>query len=458
MRRLNRPLRFVCTLGLLGLAGCVAPPTAPSSVSSASAPLPPPTAVAVTDVLPRWRVFFPALNEALASLDFSVITAESAEAPLPVLPVETRAALERVVNGCTLAAGEGFEFARIHGPETPFPEHQPLRMLAAARTVLARVAIAEGDFARAEDLVAQGLAQGRASLAAQEGILPLIHAVSIWESALDGVHALARSPALPPATARRLLAVLQGDATLAQNACARAFRGEYTFVYRVVAERLPQADDPDLLLSGISSLGMDTPAPLPAGVPGLGPTKHLLLDLPATFAAYEADLAPYLNSLARSSRLPRGLFGRTTASVLTVYQAELGSFYRYATSDDPPLPEYLASVRNAVEATANPGGKLLACFMTPPWEVLMSTTLRREAQRSALCGLLAWRIHGRPAPWSELTDLLPLPPADPFSDGALKFETGGDPRVWSVYQDGNDDGGPGIEGNVGQPLDLVWRF
>jgi hypothetical protein len=38
---------------------------------------------AVSDVLPRWRAPFPALQEAVAALEFSLITAEASDAPLP---------------------------------------------------------------------------------------------------------------------------------------------------------------------------------------------------------------------------------------------------------------------------------------------------------------------------------------------------------------------------------------
>jgi tetratricopeptide (TPR) repeat protein len=184
-----------------------------------------------------------------------------------------------------------------------------------------------------------------------------------------------------------------------------------------------------------------------------------MVRLDEALAAYEADLAPYLAALAGGARFPGGLYTRSTAATLAGYRTELGEFYRYATTNDPPVPEYLSSVRGALEGTANPGGKLLACFMTPPWEVLITTTLRREAQRSALCGLLAWRIRGNPARWSEVTALLPAAPADPFSAGPLLCDPSGpEPRVWSVYQNGQDDGGPAMIGNQGQPADLVWRF
>jgi hypothetical protein len=357
---------------------------------------------------------------------------------------------------CVLAPDEKLVFARIHGPETPFPDHQPLRQLAMARTILARFALAEHDLARAEYLVSANLAQARATFAAQEGLIPLIHAISIWQSALEGVEALAASPDLTPVEAHRLLAVLQGDDKLAQSALAAAMKGEFEFVYRVIVERMPQTDDPDLLLSAIGSLGMAPPEPLKSGELGIGRTDTLLLDVPATLAAYEADLASYFVALKKSSRLPRGLYADTTAQTLAGYRKELGAFYDYATLDEPSTPASLAKVRNALEGATNPGGKLLACFLTPPWETLFTSALRREAHRAAICGLLAWRIHGRPAPWSELTDILPAPPADPFSDGPLRVALTPTPRIWSVYTNGTDNGGTLVDDNIGQPDDLVW--
>lgn len=409
-------------------------------------------------MLPRWRELLPELSAAVAAAEVDFFAAEWPEEPLPTLTPEVRARLGRVLDACTLGPGEMLAFDRIHGPETPFADHQPLRQLAAVRTTLTRIALAEGDIVRAEALAVAGLAQARAALTAQEGIIPLIHAAGVWASALNGVHALARSPALPVDFARRLLIVLQGDAGLAQVACARTLRGEYIYIYRVVVERLPQTNDPDVLLSSIGSLGMGPPETVPPGEPSLGLTKRVLLDVPATLAAYQADLAPYLAALEKSSRLPQGLFARSTAATLGAYQKELGAFYHYATTDEVLTHGQRAKARAAMEAVANPGGKLLACLLTPPWEVILGTALRREAQRSALCGLLAWRIHGRPAAWSELTDLLPTAPADPFSDGALRFETGERPRVWSVYLDGVDGGGVPVPDNLGQPPDLVWRF
>ncbi len=435
--------RPALVLALLALAGCASPP----------APPPPDD-----DALPRWRRAFEALETQGAAHDLH--QTESADAPPPDYPPETVARFTALVAPFSLGPGETLRPPRLRGPETPFPDHHPLRQIAALRTNLARAALAAGDRPRALALVDANLAQARSTLREQFGLIPLIHAQGVWQSALDGVHALAADPGLTPAEARALLTELEGDAGLASLALNRALRGEYEDVYRVVVERMPATDDPDLLLSAVSMLGMDTPEPLPPGEPGLGLTDHPLLDVPATLAAYEADLAPYLAALARETRLPRGLYASTTAVTLDGYRRELGAFFAYACDELPPGPLHLARARADLLGTTNPGGKLLAVLLTPSWEPLLASALRREAQRAALCGLLAWRIHGAPADWPALVaaGVLKIPPADPFAEPAapLRHELGKHPRVWSVHLDARDDGGIPVEGNVGQPDDLVW--
>jgi len=438
-----RPPRLLCALALLALAACATPP--------ARQP-------AATDALPRWRAAFESFTARDTHDD--LFETESADTPSPALPPETFARLENSLAPFALLPGETLRLPRLHGPETPFPDHQPLRRLASLRTNLARAALAAGDRPRALALVETNLAQARATLREQSGLIPLIHAQGVWQCALDGVHALAADPGLAPDEARALLRDLEADAGLASLALTRALRGEFEDVYRVVVERIPATDDPDLLLSAVSMLGMDTPVPLAPGEIGLGLTEHPLLDVPATLAAYEADLAPYLAALARETRLPRGLYARTTAVTLAAHRNELGAFFTYACGELPPgLPEH-ARARADLLATTNPGGKLLAVLLTPAWEPLIASALRREAQRSALCGLLAWRIHGAPADWDTLVaaGVLAAPPADPFADPAapLRCELRDRPRVWSVHLDSRDDGGVPVEGNVGQPDDLVW--
>lgn len=451
-------LRAACALALLALGACSTPPAPPAAPAAPTPRIAEPAAPAGVNVLPAWRENFEKKGGVFEGIDSDLFASESADTPLAPLPPELRARLGALIDGCSLKSGETIVFNRIHGPETPFPDHQPLRMIATARTALVRTAAAENDFVRAESLALAGLAQARATMESQAGLLPLIHALAVWEAALDGVHALARHPTLPEAAARRLLAALQADSRLAQTGLDRALRGEYHYVYRVVVERLPQTDSPDKLLSGIGSLGMDVAAEPDPNEPNLGRTKHPLLDVAATLDAAQADLAPYLAAINRSPRLPSGLFERTTAQTLDGWRRDLGDFYYYATVDYTPTPAELGKVRAALESVQNPGGKLLACFMTPPWEVIIGSALRREAQRSALCGLLAWRIHGRPAPWAELAHLLPEPPADPFSDSPLQLEINHTPRVWSVYLDGTNSGGDPVTGNSGQPPDLVWPY
>ncbi len=454
---------------LLLLGACASSPTPPLAATSTPASSPAPAAApapriaaperpAGSDALPRWREHFGELAATLADFDFNFIAHESADSELPPLTIEQLAPAVALLDRLTLAGGETLILPTLHGPETPFPDHHSLRQIASLRTIRARLALAENDLPTALSLVRANLAQARETLRSQAGIIPLIHATGVWQSALDGVHALARHPGLPPAEARALLAELQADARLAQITLDRALRGEYAFVYRVIVERMPITDDPDLALSAVASLGMAPPSPLAPGEIGLGLTQHILLDPAATLAAYEADLAPYLAAIMREARLPRGLFAHHTASTLGGYLRELGPFHEYASGEGETTFDLILRARAALESTTNPIGKLLAVYLTPPWETIIGTALRREAQRSALCGLLAWRLHGRPASWDEIVAAghLAAPPADPFSTGPLRYALGEDARVWSVYLSGEDDGGEPVEGNMGRPADLVW--
>ncbi len=460
--RLRRPLLALLSAALLlllpGCATVPAPTKDPRPQSRIEAPAPPIGA----DALPRWREGFDHFLRTLAPLDTteSPLANESADSPLPDLSPEQLAPALAALESFTLGPGETLVFPPIHGPETPFPDHHPLRKIAGLRTIQARRLLSAGDWPAALALVRQNLAQARAALGAQEGLIPLIHATGVWQCALDGAHALARSPAFPAAEARALLAELQADEPLLGVALSRALRGEYFHVYRVIVERMPQTDDPDLLLSAVSSLGMAEAESLEPGELGLGISQHRLLDREATLAAYEADLAPYLAAFAASSRFPRAIYGEVTAPTLQAYRKQLGAFYDYTSEDSPSTFEFLLRARADMEATPNPVGKLLAIYLTPPWDVLIASACRREAQRSAVCGLLAWRIHGRPAPWDEIVaaGILPAPPADPFSDAALRFDLGESPRVWSVHVDGADGGGHPVEANSGQPDDLVWIY
>ncbi|MBC8012172.1 MAG: hypothetical protein H7067_18970 [Burkholderiales bacterium] len=450
----SRRLRLALVL-LLGPLGLFATPDAPPENTP-----PGPPAATPPNPLARWRENLPALDAAIATYDGHLISHENPHDPLPDFPASLRAAVSPLLPLFRIEPGEVLAFDRIHGPETPFPDHQPLRQLVSLRTVLARQSLAAGDTATALSLVRENLAAARATLLAQEGIIPLIHATSVWQSALDGVHALALSPTLSPDSARALLRELQADDRLASLAITRALRGEFDYVYRVIVERMPATDDPDLFLSSVSSLGMAPPEPLQPGELGLGLTPgHVLLDVPATLAAYEADLAPYLAALARDSRLPREIYPATTARTLDAFRRELGRFLIYASGELPPSLAETTLARADLLAATNPGGKLLAVYLTPPWPVLLSSALRRETQRSALCGLLAWRIHGGPTTWEILIakDILPAAPADPFSNAPLPYALGPLPRIWSVYLDARDDGGDPAAGNFGQPDDLVWR-
>ena len=414
------------------------------------------------NALAAWRAHFPSVLEFLEQTSVELTAHESAQDPLTPahpLPPDSLARAREIVDAFRLRPGQTLAYPPMHGPETPFPDHHPLRHIAALRTLLTRDAVARGNQADALTLALDNLAFARASLLAQEGIVPLIHACGIWQSALDGAHAVARLPELSVPRARLLLDALLAGSDLASRASVRALEGEYTFVFKVIVERMPETDDPDLFLSAVSTLGMHPPEPLPPGELGLGLTTHRIIDPEATLAAYRADLAPYLAALHASSRLPRGLFAATTAATLGGYRRDLGVFYDYSTGEIEPSLANITLARAALESTPNPGGKLLALFLTPPWESILTTAARREAQRSALCGLLAWRIHGGPTTWEILVakKILPAPPADPFAlRDALRYELAPTPRIWSVFLNATDEGGVLADANSGQPDDLVW--
>lgn len=415
---------------------------------------------ATVDALPRWRDHLPALLQTLYTTDTpNLLAHESPHTPLPLLAPELTETLASPLGQLSLGPDETLAPVRIHGPETPFPDHAQLRQLAGLRAVLVRRALAADDVSAALLHTRQNLAHARVSLRNQEGIIPLIHSAGVWQAALDSVHSLARHPGLGEVDARALFAELQADSGLASVALTRAFRGEFTHVFKVVAERLPvTTDDPDLLLSAIGSLGMAQPEPLPVGEIGIGLVETPLFDLPATLAAAEADLAPYLAAFAAGARYPRNLYLDTTARILAGHRAALGRFHLYAVGElEPTLPNLLLA-RADLLAAENPGGKLLLAFLTPAWDPLIVTVLRREAQRSALCVLLAWRIRGAPADLDTLVaeGFFEAPPNDPFGHGALRVSTGPDARVWSVFQDGIDDGGELVDANFGLPPDLVW--
>lgn len=411
------------------------------------------------DALPRWRENLPALQELVATAPLNLLAHESPHTAPPELDSALAEELARRVAPLSLEPGEMLAPVRMHGPETPFPDHAALRQTAAVRAVLTRHALAADDVPAALAHARQNLALARVSLLRQHGIIPLIHAGGVWQSALDSVHSLARHPALPESDARALLAELQADSHLAARALTHAFHGEFNHVFQVVVERMPVTDDPDFLLSAVASLGMAPPEPLPLGELGLGLTDHRLLDIPATLDAYRADLAPYLRAFGQSSpRFPRNLYAEHTAPVLAAHRRELGLFHTYAVGELPAGPLELARARADLIAAENPFGKLLAVFLTPAWEPLMIFAYRREAHRSALCALLAWRVRGGPADWQTLVSegLLPAPPADPFSDAPLLYTTAPAARVWSVFLDGADDGGTLLDANTGLPPDLVW--
>lgn len=459
MRRLSPLLALmVC---LLAAAGC-AHRVAESSVPWRLRLLPRTEIPAGANALERWRPLFPRLfPERLAVIE------QLQEQSLPLEDPSTRsiaelktwlAPLEPVLAELTLRENERFQLPVLIGPETPFPDHQPLLQLATVRLAWLKVAWTDGRRDEALAAAVENLRLARAFLNAQEGLVPLIQATRAWQLSLDGVYWLARQDALTPGAAARLQAELSDDRPLAADALVRAFRGEFTFFTHLVVERLPRTHDVNLLLDGIASLGMTPPEPPAEGEPRLATPARDPFDREATLQAAADDIGGWIDAFA-GGRHPRDLHARHTGARLQAYADELGAFLLYASEDSPPTPERINSSNTIVATVENPVGKLFLVITTSHWEPVSAHVFRREAQRAALTGLLAWRRQGTPAPWEKLVaaGLLAGAPADPFADGALRFDTDPvNPRIWSAGANGIDDGGAGSGENPGSPRDLTW--
>lgn len=415
-----------------------------------------------TNALERWRTRFesldaidPALSHRLTDLG-SPIGHETLDTDV----TERLRELAPLIDTFTLRAGEVLLFPPIHGPETPFPDHAPLAQIARLRCALIKLAWLDGDAARARELARENLALARAVLTAQEGIIPVITASALWQTALDGVYWLARRPGLATADAAALQGLLATDHDLAARALARAFQGEYDFVQKVVIERLPQTHDPELILSAIGSLGMAPPVAPDPGELRLPITDRPPLDVAATLAGSVAEVRHYLDAFAtRPSHHPRSVHPDLLAPARAQLAGELGAFLHYAVTEEPPTAESIAAAAEVLARVDNAAGKLYLLIATPYWNAVSETVYRRQAQSNALQGLLAWRQHGRPAGWEELTaaGLLAAAPDDPFDSGALRMDaTEGAARIWSVGMDGADEGGAGDGENIGRPDDLAW--
>ncbi len=415
------------------------------------------------NALTRWRPLFPRLVP-----ESSVIAGQlqALSSPLdddaglyndPELKAWLAAAAP-VLSELVLLENEEFQLPALHGPETPFPDHHSLRQLAVVRLALMKTTWLEGRHEAALQLSLDNLALARAMLSTQEGLIPLIQANGLWQLALDGIYWLVRQGDLPKPIVIRLQAALANDDRLATDALIRAFRGEFTFFTRVVIDRLPQTRDVDLLLSSIGSLGMAPPLPPAEGEPRLAtpPDGREPFDREATLQAAADDVAGWIAAFG-DPRHPRGLSATHTYRRLRGYAEELGALLRYATQEEVPTPEQIDQANAIVAHIENPVGKLFLVIATSQWEPISVTVFRREAQRRALIGLLAWRVHGRPATWSDLiaAGVLVEPPQDPFGEGALRLDLDV-PRLWSVGVDGVDDGGEGNGDNLGLPPDFTW--
>ena len=411
------------------------------------------------NALVRWRPFFPLLQPEDPAVTELLTDLSSPLSPAPVDPRVHAwlASLEPLLTKTTLDKKNRIQLPRIHGPETPFPDHQPLRQLAIARVIAMKAAWAGSRPDDALALALENLKLSRELLSSQEGLIPLLTASGVWQISLDGVYWLARQPDLTAQQAAALQTALLGDHRLAATALARAFRGEFTFFTHLVVERLPRTRDPELLLSGIGSLGMV------ASEPPVDADRHLVIaprdifNIEATLQAAAEDTRGWVTAFNTTGRHPRGLTETHTHPRLLSFAREIPALLRYATQDAPPTPEQITAANAELATVENPVGKLFLIITTSQWEPISISIFRREAQRSALTGLLAWRRHGRAAPWKELitAGLLPEAPTDPFSSDPLRYKLT-PPLIWSTGSNGTDEGGAGDGENLGQPPDLTW--
>lgn len=450
--------RLAPVLLFLGLLGITSPATEATTPPWRDLLLTRTELTEADNALTRWRPLLPSLFPEDHALAATLVDLSSPLTPAPDAAALTWfATAQPVLSQTTLRPGEHLQLPPLHGPETPFPDHQPLRQLATVRVVAIKAAWADGHHDEAISLALENLALSRELLTTQEGLIPLLNASGIWQVSLDGVYWLTRRPDLTAAQAATLQTALFRDQSLAVTALSRAFRGEFTFFTRLVIDRLPHTRDPELLLSGIGSLGMNAPRPPAEGEPRLAIPARDIFDREATLQAASEDIHDWLTAFSATSRHPRGLSATHTYPRLLGYAREIPELLRYASQDELPTPEQIAAANAELATVKNPVGKLFLIITTSQWEPLSLSVFRREAQRSALTGLLAWRRLGKPAPWKELVTagLLSEAPADPFGSATLRLDLK-PARLWSVAANGTDDGGEGDGENLGQPADLVW--
>ncbi len=434
----------------------------PTSIPWSQQALPREELAAENNVLTRWRPLLPALFPEAPAVGEQLRELSSPLNDFPLAPAAAEletwlAAFAPTLAELTFRNGEALQLPPLLGPETPFPDHQPLRQLAHVRTGALKLAWRDERHSDAVALALENLALARAFLTAQEGLIPLINAVGIWQLSLDGVYWLTLQPELTPDHAARLQLALLTDDRLAADALMRAFRGEFTFFTQTTIERLPRTHDVELFLSSIGSLGLAPPHAPAEGTPRLAIPERLPFDRDATLQAAADDVQGWVTAFAAASRHPRGLAAAHTYRQLETYAREIRELWRYSVQDAPPTTEQALTVDAEIAAVENPVGKLFLIITTSQWEPISVSVFRREAHRSALTGMLAWRRLGRPATWKELViaGLLPADPADPFSSTSLHWKAE-PPRIWSVGENGTDEGGEGDGENLGRPADLVW--
>jgi hypothetical protein len=282
-------------------------------------------------------------------------------------------------------------------------------------------------------------------------------AALLGRARVAALHAgsMAGDPGLPPDAARRLLRASDaGDAWLTR-ALALALRGEEI---GVAAEIRSLADGP---VAGLyhQLRGFEPSARIGAWERQAGLEPGQLASAPTT-----AQQTLVLGSLAGALEESGFPFALVLAGGL---HAELARrlpprMRTYAVAPAlgavSPTQDYRRFVAALAEGE-NLGGRTLVAASLPGLEPALREAAEVGAEWALVRVLLAWRAHGGPTGWAELSaaDLWRAAPRDPFSGRALRLDAARG-LVWSVGPDGRDDNGAGEPWlRSGPDRPLRWR-
>lgn len=270
-------------------------------------------------------------------------------------------------------------------------------------------------------------------------------------------------PTTGPAVCARLSAAMDGNSEAIMIGLENALRGEFVIQASIV-DHLPETNDADALNLALSMLSLiDTSGETPPVV--LGRLPQPLHDRAATHALLGRPLASFLLTTRAEGIWRQRAFFDAMEPFRRAFRDELPRLWRYAHTDSSVgIPEAeRAALREELEKSANPFGRLSVMILTPSVDKIAAAAFRAEARRRCLALLCEMRHQlalGRrlPATVEELRS--PNAPdrslRDPFDGKLLRY----DParlRVWSVGPDGVDNGGEG-DGGQGDSPDLAWAL